>query len=114
MLSCFSTPITPMNFNDEHNTKSTILSDIATVIDTCNSHAANFTDYIDYDICAHELYLDPYNNVFAQQAGNCKYYTDEVFTEEINFTDEISMIHFNCRSIKSNFVSINQYLHKIK
>ena len=37
MLSCFNTPITPMNLNDEHNTKSTILSDIATVNDTCNT-----------------------------------------------------------------------------
>ena len=27
MLSCFNTPITPMNFNNEHNTKSTMLSD---------------------------------------------------------------------------------------
>ena len=114
MLSYFNTPITPMNFNNEHNTKSTMLSDIATVNDTCNTHTANFTNYSDYNICDHELDLDPDNNFFAQQAGNCKYYTDEVFSEEINFTDGISIIHFNCRSIESNFDSINQYLHKIK
>ena len=114
MLSCFNTPITPMNFNNEHNTKSTMLSDIATVNDTCNTHTANFTNYSDYNICDHELDLDPDSNFFAQQAGNCKYYTDEVFSEKINFTDGISIIHFNCRSIKSNFDSINQYLHKIK
>ena len=114
MLSCFNTPITPMNFNKEHNTKSTMLSDIATVNDTCNTHTANFTNYSDYNICDHELDLDPDNNFLAQQAGNCKYYTDEVFSEESNFTDRISIIHLNCRSIKSNFDSINQYLHKIK
>ena len=65
-----------MNFNNEHNTKSTILSDIINVNDTCNTHTAN------YHICDHELHLDPGNNFSAQQAGNCKYYTDEVFTDE--------------------------------
>ena len=50
-----------MNFNDEHNTKSTILSDITTVNDTCNTNTANFTNYNDYNICDHELDLDPYN-----------------------------------------------------
>ena len=103
-----------MYFNVERNTKSTILSDIATVNDTCNTHTANLTNYSDYNICYYELDLDPDINFFAQQAGNCKYYTDELFREEINFTDRIYMINFNCRSIKSNFDSINQYLHKIK
>ena len=55
-----------MNFNDEHNTKSTILSDIATVSDTCNTHTANFTNYSDYNNCDHKLDLDPDNNFFAQ------------------------------------------------
>ena len=59
----------------------------------------NFTLNGDNDICDHELDLDPDNNFLAHQAGNCKYYTDEVFTEEINLTDGISIIHFNCRSI---------------
>ena len=76
MLSSLNTPITPRNFNDEHNTKSTILSDIATVNDTRNTHTANFTNYIDHNICDHESDLDPDNNFFAQQAGKCKYYTD--------------------------------------
>ena len=114
MLSCSNTPITPMNLCDEHNTKSTILTDIATVNDTCNAHTANFTNYSDNNICNHELDLDQDNNFLAQQAGNCKYYTDEVFTEEINFTDGIYIRHFNCRGTKSNFDSINQYLHEIK
>ena len=86
-----------MNFNDEHNTKSQILSDIITVNHTCNTHTTNNSDYNIYD---HELDLDSDNKFFAQQAGNCKYYTDEVLTEEINFTDGILRIHFNCRSIK--------------
>ena len=72
------------------------------------THPANYANNSDHSICDHELDLDPDNNFFAQQAGNCKYYTDEVFTEEINFTDGISIIHFNCRSIKSHFDSINQ------
>ena len=62
----------PMNFNDEHNTKSTILSDITTFNDTCNTHTANFTNYSDHDICDHELDLDSDKNFFAQ-AGKCKY-----------------------------------------
>ena len=74
-----------MNINDEHNTKLTILSDITTVNDTCNTHTANLTNYSDYNICYHELDLDPDNNFIAQQAGNSKYYTDEVFTEKNQF-----------------------------
>ena len=73
-----------------------------------------FIHYNDYNICDNELDLDPENKYFEQQAGNCKKNTDEVFTEKINFEHIISILHFNCRSIKSNFDSINQYLHKIK
>ena len=85
-----------------------------TVNDTCNTHTANFANNSDYNICDHELDLDPDDRFFTQQAGNCKYYADEVFTEKIIFEDGISIIHFNWRSIKSNYDSINQYLYKIK
>ena len=81
-----------MNFNDKRNTKSTILSDIITVNVTYNTYTAN---YCGNNICDNELDLDPDNDFFAQQAGNCKYYTDDVFTEEIIFEDGISIIHFN-------------------
>ena len=81
---------------------------------TCVIRTLQILSHSDFDICDHELDLDPDNNFFAQQAGYCKYYTDEAFTQALIFEDEISIIHFNCWSIKSNFDSINQYLHKIK
>ena len=57
MLHSFSRPITPISFNDEHNTKSTIFSDMITFDDMCYTHTANFTNYGDYNICDHELDL---------------------------------------------------------
>ena len=54
-----------------------------TVSDTCNTQTENVKNYIDYNIFDHELDLDTDNNFLAQQAGNCKYYPDEVLKEEI-------------------------------
>ena len=37
-----------MNYIDEHNAETTVLCDIITVNDTCNTHTANFTNHSDY------------------------------------------------------------------
>ena len=48
---------------------------------TFNAHTGNFISCGSY-ICGNELALHPDNDFFAQQDGNCKYNTDEVFAME--------------------------------
>ena len=38
------------------------------------------------------------------------YYTDEQFSNKFDSAQGLSIIQFNCRSIKSNFVKLQEYL----
>lgn len=58
--------------------------------------------------------IDPENNFFANINNNCNYYTDEQFNRSIKTEQQLSIIHFNSRSLYANFHSIKHYLKQLK
>ena len=63
-------------------------------------------NYFDCDI-------DPDNEYFNKINIDCKYYTDRHFECLIKNDNDISIIHFNCRSIRKNFESVKDYLNNL-
>lgn len=61
--------------------------------------------FYDYE---HEL--DPVANLHQYMNDTCKYYTDAEFKNNIKMNGTFSLIHFNCRSLYSNFGNILDYL----
>ena len=49
-----------------------------------------------------------YNNI-----SKCKYCTDLLLNEEIGGVNGLSFIHFNARSLKTNFHKIKDYIFEI-
>jgi len=58
--------------------------------------------------------INPVNNFFANINNNCQYYTDEQFNSSIKTEHQLSIIHFNSRSLYANFNSIKHYLNQLK
>ena len=54
--------------------------------------------------------IDPDNEYFNKINIDCKYYTDRNFECIIKTCNGISIVHFNCRSIRKNFEAIKEYL----
>ena len=61
-----------------------------------------------------EAHIDPDSNFYNTVNSECRYYTDEQFCNKFNTAEGLSIIHFNCRSIKSNFVKLQDYLANIE
>ncbi len=63
----------------------------------------------------HKLYepesnIDPENNFYNSINSNCEYYTDEQFKCNVSMKGNLSLIHFNARSLQRNFGKIKDYL----
>lgn len=58
--------------------------------------------------------IDPENNFFYNIQINCEYYTDEQFNVKVKMDGAVSIIHFNSRSLNSNFSKIKQCLQQIE
>lgn len=76
-------------------------------------------DFSRIDNTEHKIYdfdydVDPENHVFKNTSDNCKYYTDDLFNDNVVFHNSFSLIHFNCRSLYKNFEKINEYLNTFK
>ena len=63
-------------------------------------------NYFDCDI-------DPDNEYFNKINIDCKYYTDRHFECITKNETDISIIHFNCRSIRKNFENVKDYLDSL-
>ena len=57
--------------------------------------------------------IDPNKN-FYNNTSKCKYYTDLQLNEEIGGVNGMSFIHFNARSLKTNFHKIKDYILELK
>ena len=68
----------------------------------------------DHRIMEHENNIDPDKNLFNKLIHDCTYYTDEQFVTSVKLVDSITMIHFNSRSLYSNFEAIKEYLRLFK
>ena len=90
-----------------------ISEDILTLYDKCEQY--NFTPFICSD---NEYYfddkIDPDKEFFNTINVNCKYYTESIFVNHISKADGLSIIHFNCRSIRKNFNSMVTFLQSLE
>ena len=78
----------------------------------CNTY--NFEPFISVE---NENYfdneIDPDKQFFDKVHLDCKYYSDKKFEHCVKNVDGISMIHFNCRSIRKSFDNIVDFLHDL-
>ena len=78
--------------------------------DDWNLETFKYTEYGRYDF---EQYIDPDNNIFNDLNKKCNYYTEEQLIMKL-VRNDISIIHFNGRSMYTNFGKIQDHLNKYK
>jgi len=78
-------------------------------MDICSKCYLNSLNYS--DCCPHNFGndIDPNKNVY-NNISKCKYYTDLQLNEGIGGVNGLSFIHFNARSLKTNFHKIKGYI----
>ena len=79
-----------------------------------HAHYENF-NLETFDLKEHKLYymennIDPDKYFYNNINRTCEYYTDEQFKSKIIMDGTLSIIHFNSRSLHSNFFKIKDYL----
>ena len=68
----------------------------------------------EYNISDKQSSADPVNHFYNGINSECSYFTDDNFTTKFKNINGFSVIHFNCRSVKSCFEDLKQYLLDIK
>lgn len=68
-------------------------------------------DYSEHSILDLEQDIDPDNNFFSTIDKTCYYYTNDQYNHNIKPEGKLSIIHFNSRSLYTNFNNIKDYLH---
>ena len=58
--------------------------------------------------------IDPENNLLNNINNSCNYFTEEQFNVTCQSEENISIIHFNSRSLYANFLNIKEYLSQFK
>lgn len=71
----------------------------------------DYTEYKSYDM---QNDLDPENNFYTKVQNDCNYYTESQFEAHLFTKDSLSIIHFNSRSLNSNFSQILNCLRQTK
>ena len=84
--------------------------DLYKLIDNCSQFNFNSFKYLDYNPHDFENDIDPENNFYNNLSSKCQYYTNLQFTEKIGKVNGLSFIHFNARSLKTNFQKIKDYM----
>ena len=71
--------------------------------------------YADYNVCDAMHDVDPVNNHYNYIFPNCKYYSCQDFTASFGnyMKNGLSFIHFNARSLNSNFKYISNFLSEL-
>lgn len=67
----------------------------------------------DFKLNAREMDLDPDLNFYNIVISKCNYYTESQFSQIVDRQTGFSIIHFNARSLKSNFSKIKDYLEEL-
>ena len=57
--------------------------------------------------------IDPDKQFFNKVCIDCTYYTVNKFKQSVRIVNGMSLIHFNCRSIRKNFDNVVDYLNDI-
>jgi len=79
------------------------------LMDICSKFNLNSLNYSDCSPHNFGNDIDPNKN-FYNNISKCKYYTDLQLNEEIGGVNGLSFIHFNARSLKTNFHKIKDYI----
>ena len=79
------------------------------LMDICSKFNLNSLNYSDCNPHNFGNDIDPDKNVY-NNISKCKYYTDLQLNEEIGGVNGLSFIHFNARSLKTNFHKIKDYI----
>ena len=80
------------------------------LIDNCSQYNFNSFKFSDYNPHDFENDIYPGNNFYNNLSSKCQYYTILQFTEKIRKVNGFSFIHFNARSLKTNFQKIKDYI----
>ena len=70
--------------------------------------------FSDCKSCDFSKDIDPENNFLNTINLNCNYFTESDFVDKTYLVKGLKVIHFNARSLKSNFESIKHYLSELK
>ena len=84
--------------------------DIYKLMDNCSQFNLDSFKYSDYNPYDFGNDIDPENYFYNNLSSKCQYYTDLQFTEKISKVNGLSFIHFNARSLKTNFQKIKHYI----
>ena len=80
----------------------------------CKTIDITFSNYVEYSNADDHQRVDVENNFYSKINRDCNYFTDEEFNMKLHKVNGFSIIHFNCRSIKTCFDELQQYLTDIK
>ena len=82
------------------------------LMDKCTQCNLNSFSYSDCSPHNFGNDIDPNKN-FYNNTSKCKYYTNLQLNEEIGGVDGLSFIHFNARSLNTNFHKIKDYILEV-
>lgn len=70
--------------------------------------------YTSFTGCDYENGIDPENNFLTDICANCDYYTDKEFNIKFTNNDDLSILNVNCRSLKSNFQFLKEFIGSLE
>ena len=79
----------------------------------CETLGLKMFEYTEHRMHDMDSDIDPENNFYNTTYNQCEYYTEEKLKRKDFMEGSISIIHFNCRSMKANFSKIKQCLRQL-
>ena len=83
---------------------------ILPLYERCQNFEFKCFDKFDYKYCDFDKNLDPDSNSFFGFESACKYFTQEKFCSEIQHKNGLTLLHFNCRSIKASINGVKNFV----
>ena len=84
------------------------------LFDKCTKLNYESFRYSDFKNSDFEDNIDPDNNFYNRIKNKHNYYTEAQFLKHFKENENLNIIHFNARSLKANFVRIENYLCELK
>lgn len=94
----------------EHDQVETSNSTAMNNICNMNVKCFEFTDHKNYDM---ENEIDPENHFYTNNC-HCEYYTNDQFKSSVRMNNALTILHFNSRSLYTNFEEIKDYLRQFQ
>lgn len=71
-------------------------------------------EYKEHTTTETDTEIDPDNNFLSSIVKNCNYFTQKQYENSVKSEDNLSIIHFNSRSMYTNFEAIKDYLEHLQ